>query len=420
MSGAYFTNIARPAFIPLIGKQALKALATSAVDSAYLNEKISLAYNEKSDGVTEKAHSASLPFTQDDIAQTLNSLLAFAKFWLALPNKGRVYKLLKEACSPQNKALIIKSELAVGKAESVEVVLPVAKEKPLTAQRMRELLDSFPEAYGMLKEGRYLLTGQTSSEKRKVDQLLGQYKGQLKQLEVIMRQGWYQAVRQEKTNALTSAPSFAYFTDEQVDTLTAFVSSLSTFAESIKQSSQGLCETPSLRDFRFWCGLVGTVGTIVAASLSLSIVLGCAVVSMVPICISLSVGILSSLSYIGFHLYENKLSAKAQEWKERRNTLTNFTEQLKNLKETAMATNLSVHGIAIKQHGETLSLQGAQINQLERQHSQEIQDLKAIIFEMKAELETLKKEKEKTVGGQSKANEVASLSSKHEAVTHCC
>lgn len=421
MSGAYLTNIARPTFIPLIGKQALKALATSALDSAYLNEKASLAYDEKSNGVTEKAHLVSLPFTQADIAKTLNSLLAFAKFWLTLPNKGKGYALLKEVCLSQNKALIIKPELAIVKAASIEVALPVTKDKPLTAQRLREILDVLPEVYGVLKGGRdllkkerHFLTGKTSQETTKVNQLLGQYKGQLKPLEMIMRQGWYQAFKQEKTNALASATSLSCFTDEQVDTLTEYVNDLSTFSTKIIQSSKSLCEVPSHENFRFIHGVAVSL-----AYLAGSTALFCMGVSL-PV-IGVIAGLISVVGGAVFFAYGKHKKAEVKKWTERINTLTNFTEQLKNIKGAAMATNLSIHGTAIKQQGATLSVHGQKLVAAERK----VEDLEAkyqqlieMNLKLMDEVETLKKDK--VVEGQSKVNEVASPNSKHEAVRHCC
>ncbi len=371
MSGYYVTQAANVPLIPPIGKPCFKALPMSVRDAVGVNEKQGLTYeNETSASLIEKGES---------VSQLFGYFQVLTKGWAIFP------PLVKRECVFVEKPRIIQPESATVKAESIDKALPVVKSEPLTVQSLRKIILRFSQTYRLLEEGQDLLIGATAEEGA-VNQYLKQYHQALNSLEGILREDWNKAFWQAKKNASALTPSSPCFTGLQVDQITAHVNFLSTLPLKITQSGQSLCEVPSLKNIRFIHGLTVSLGYLAGSA-----TLFCMGVS-VPV-IAFIAGIVSALGVMGFFAYEKYKEPEAKEWKERFDTLANFTKQLENLKDSAMI-------VSFAKQDKKIEIQDVKIEKI-AELAEQNQQLAAIVFKLQAEVESMKKGNNEVLEGQS-------------------
>ncbi len=390
--------------------QTVASSYASSLDAPSLDEKQAFYENEQLKNLAKK---------EENLAQLLSNFLVLSKGWAIFPPQG------KKELGFVEKPRIAQPEAAIVKAEVIDNASLVVESEPLTARRLREVILSFSQMHLLLAEGQDLLIGTKAAEERLVNHCLKQYQQVLNSLDTLLRQDWSKAFWQEKMHASGLTPSSLCITGLQVDQITAHVNFLSILSLEITQSGKNLCEAPSLKNIKFLHALTVSLGY-----LSGSATLFCMGVSL-PM-IAFIAGILSVVGVIGFAGYERYKEPKAKQWKERIQTLANFTKQLENLKDRAMI-------VSAARQDKKIEKQDVKIENIERQidNKQQIQDQQIAnlnndlnmalqaISELKAELAAMKKTQGKVEEGQSGLSIEApkasnSLTSEKEAVIQLC
>lgn len=388
-------NVARSSWIP---RRDLKTSAPSALDVSRLDEKQGVSGNEPS--VTEDVR-IERPRAQDVLSlvgggKPFNGRHRFTPKEVSDALAGASASLLEKVDSSLSAAQHAQTEKAsvrlkeVGVSQSAWAVveegylavdLPPRENEPLTAQRLREVLD-------VLDESQRLLEGRWSRAAKEVKHLFGIYEKQLKTVETIIRQGWAQAVGQPKQGALASPSPLVCFTDEQVDAMTDHVNHLSALSLKITQSSKSLCQVPGLRGPKVMLGVSVSLGFATAS------ILTCLGFSL-PI-IGAIAGSVSIIGAILFYAWEKYQELKAEQWQKRINELVNFTQQLEHLKDAAIMerfTAIKENFTAIKenftQHATSIQDQSQKIENLEAKYQQ----LMEMNLKLMDKVEALEKEK---------------------------